>query len=265
MAHDPFLDRARASFPTSAGDVELPGLFRDGAAVFAFFRADLGRAAQVLAGGPFVPVRFAGGGALAALAAYDYRDSSIGPYREVGTALAVVPRGVRVPALPLLHLVREEAHDDVGWHVLDLPVTTRIADAAGRELFGLPKFESEIAFELGAGSARVVVQAPTGEEPVLALEGHPGPGVVLGSMDLVLYTELGGALHRSLVETRGRMHTSLGRGLVLRTGGADHPMARRLRALGLDGARPFAAQVCTRWQAVLNEPMPFAVASRKAA
>lgn len=265
MAHDPFLDRAVAPFHTSAGDLELPALYRDGSAVSAFFRIDLRRAADALAGTPFAPVRFAGGVALAALAAYDYRDTSLVPYREVATAVAVVPRGVRAPALPLLHLVREGAHDDVGWHVLDLPVSIPLADVAGRELFGLPKFVTELDVEVRDDGARVVVQAPAGEEPILTLEGRTGPGVALRAMDLVLYTQIDGALHRTLVETRGRMHTSLGRGLVLRAGGADHPMAARLRALGLAEARPFAAQTCLAYQAVLNEPMPFPVEALKPA
>lgn len=265
MAHDAFLVRPRHRVRTSLGEVELPVLYRDASAAFAFFRVDPRRAAEVLADTPLAPVRFARGTAIAVLVAYEYRETSIGPYREVGTAIAVVPRSVATPALPLLHLLRERAHEDVGWHVLDLPVTTAAADVGGRELYGFPKFTTRIDVELAGDAVSAVVQAPTGEEPILALEGRPGPGLPLGAMDLVLYTVRNGELLRTVVEARGRMHTGVGRGLTLRLGGGDHPMARRLAALGLDGARPAAAQVCLRYRAVLNEAVPFRVVRARAA
>jgi acetoacetate decarboxylase len=265
MSNDTFLERPLTAARTSAGDIELPVLYRDASAVVAFFRVDLRRAAEVLTGTPFTPVRFAGGAGLAAFAAYDYRDTSIGPYREAAAAVAVVPQGLRAPTLALLHLLRERAHEDVGWHVLDLPVTTALADAAGRELYGFPKFTTRIDVELRGGDVRACVQAPVGEDPIVRLEGREGPGVALGAMDLVLYSVREGEILRSVVEARGRMHTGLGRGLVLRVGGADHPMARRLAALGLDGARPIAAQACARYQAVLHAAEPFHGAVRRAA
>jgi hypothetical protein len=91
------------------------------------------------------------------------------------------------------------------------------------------------------------------------LEGHAGPGVPLPAIDLVLYTMRDGELLRTVVEAQGGMHTGLGlgRGLVLRAGHADHPMAARVAALGLDGARPLAGQVCRAYRAVLNAPAPF--------
>lgn len=265
MAHDAFLERPRTVVHTSAGDLELPVLYRDASVVVAFFRVELRRAAEVLAGKPFAPVRFAGGSGLAALAAYDYRDTSIGPYREVASGIAVVPQGVQAPALPLLHLVRERAHEDVGWYVLDIPVTTALADAGGRELYGFPKFTTRIDAELRGGEVRACVQAPLGEEPIVRLEGGAGPGVALGAMDLVCYTVRDGAVCRALVEARGRMHTGLGRGLTLRVGGANHPMAERLARLGLDGVHPIAAQVCEAYRAVLHAAEPFHRAERRAA
>jgi hypothetical protein len=257
VAHDTFLERSVSSVPTSAGDVALPVLYRDVSVVLAFFRVDHRRASGVLEGTPFAPVKFLGGGALAGLAAYDYRDTSIGGYREVATTLAVVPRSVRVPALPFLHLLRAGAHADVGWHVLDLPVTTEIADAAGRELWGFPKFTTEIDVRVRAPAVSVAVQAPAGGAPIVTLEGRAGAGISLGALDLVCHTVRGGEVCRTLVEGSGRMQTGLGRGLVLRAGAGDHPMARRLRDLGLDGARPMSAQVCGAYRAVLHAAEPF--------
>jgi hypothetical protein len=257
MAHEAFLDRSRTRARTSLGDVELPVLYRDASAVFCYFRVDPSRAAEGLEGTPLAPARFAGGTALAALAAYDYRDTSIVPYREVGLGVAVVPRTARAPALPLLHLLREPTHRDVSWHVLHLPVTTQVADVGGRELYGFPKLVTELDVWMGGDAVRVAVAAPVREAPILILEGHAGPGVPLPAIDLVQYTIRDGELLRTVVEAQGGMHTGLGRGLVLRAGHADPPMAARVAALGLDGARPLAGQVCRAYRAVLNAPAPF--------
>ena len=257
MAHDTFLDRPTTTSRTSFGELQLLVLYRDASAAFAFFRVDPERAAAVLADVPVSPARFGTGTAVAVLAAYDYRDTSIGPYREVASALAVVPRGVAAPTLALLHLLRESAHEDVGWYVLDLPVTTGVANAGGRELYGLAKFETDIVVELAEAQVNAVVLAPTGEGPSVALEGRLAAGIPVGTMDLVVYSVLDRELLRTVVEARGRLHTGLGRALTLHVGGSDHPMARRLAALGLDGARPFVAQVCLEYRAVLNAPTAF--------
>lgn len=263
MALDSFFDRPMTRVVTSAGDSELPVLYRDASAVFAFFRVDAARAAELLGHVPLEPVRLGRRSAIAAVAAYDYRDTSIGPYRELGVALAAVPRHATTPALPLVHLLRARTHEDVGWHVIDLPVTTAIADVGGRELYGFPKFVTEVAVEVTNG-IHVAVNAPAGEEPILGLEGEGGPGLVVPAMDLVMYTLRNGELIRSLVEQRGWMHTGLGRGVALHVGAAEHPMAERLRALGLDGDRPFATQVCRHLRLVLGVGAPFRAAARAA-
>lgn len=260
MTRETFSDVPRTRFHTSAGDVELPFPVRDGSALFSFFRVDPARVAAVLAGTPLLPARFAGGSGLAGIAICDYRDTGIGPYREALVVVAVVPEGTRAPALPLLGLLRAGARHDVGFHVVDLPVTSALADAAGRELWGFPKFTTDIDLEVRPHVVRGVVGAPTGEEPILTVEGLPGLGLPLPAMDLVLYPVLAGRLLRTVVNARGRMHTSLGRAVTVRVGLGSHPMADRLAALGLADAHPIAVQVCTHYEAMLHAGEPLATA-----
>jgi hypothetical protein len=148
--------------------------------------------------------------------------------------------------------------------VLDLPVTSPLADAAGRELWGFPKFVTEIDLDVAHDEVMAVVQAPIGEEPILVLSGRLGLDLTLDAMDLVLYTPGPNEVLRTIVEARGPMHTGFGRGLTLRVGRAAHPMADRLLALGLDEARPFAVQVCREYRAVLRAGEPFRGIARAA-
>jgi acetoacetate decarboxylase len=265
MGRDRFLDVSRARAALSTGAVDLPLLYRDATVTMAFFRVDVGAASRVLAAAPVAPVTFAGGRALAAFVAYDYRDTSIGAYREIAVTVAATPRGGAAPRLPSLEILRPSARASVGWWVIDLPVTTVAADVAGRELWGFPKFVAAIDVEAHPRRVRAEVRALATGEPIAVLEGVPGAGVSLPALDLVVYTARAGELLRTLIETRGAMRTGSGGDLRLRSGPADHPMARRLAALGLDGARPVAAQICTRYRSLLPAGVPVAVGTARAA
>lgn len=264
MPRDGFLDRPRTRVPTSAGELEVPVLVHDASTLVTYFHVDLRPAAELLAATPLAPARFARGGAIAALFACDCRASSAGPHRAIGTALAVVPRGVCAPVLPTLDLLRRPGHRNVGWHPLDVPATSATAEIGGRELWGLPRFTTEIDLDLAQDEILAVVQAPLGEAPIASLTGRLGPEVTLDAPDLVLYTVQRGQLLRTILEARGPMHTGFGRRFTLHVGRVDHPMADRLFALGLDGARPFAAQTCRDYRAVLHAGTPFGAVARAA-
>jgi hypothetical protein len=265
MALDGSLDPPRTRVVTSAGEVKLPVLYEAASTALAFFHVQHVRAAELLAGTPLAPVRFARGAAVAAVVAHDFRSTSVGPYREVGTALAVVPRSVAAASSPTWHLAAGPAHHDVGWYILDLPGTSASVDAGGRELWGFPKFTARIDVDLAHGRTVALVHAPTaGEEPIVQLEGTVGSSVTLGAVNLVLYTLKEGRLLRTFVETRGEMHSGPGHGFTLRAGCTHHAMASRLVALGLDGAHPFAVQVCRDYRAVLNAAAPFQASARAA-
>jgi hypothetical protein len=251
VAKDRFLDLPRTPVTTSQGDVELPVLYRDLSSILAFFRVEHARAADVLSSTPFMPVRFGTGFAVAGLAMFDYRDCTLGAYRECALTVAAVPRSRTAPAVPLLDLLRPAAHRGVGFHILDLPVTTVLADVAGRELWGFPKFVTTIDLEVGSDSVRGAVAVPGGCEPIVIIEGTLGRGFILPPMDHVVYSSRGDETLRTLIKGIGKMHTTLGGHLTVRVG-ASSRMASHLAALGLDGARPSLVQVCDHGQMVLQ-------------
>jgi hypothetical protein len=249
---DEFFRVARASHPTSSGPVELPILYYDVSTLTAFFTVERQLAAALLAGAGLAPVLLAGDRAVAGLGCYEYRDTTVGPYHEVGLGLPVVPLRGAPPRIPLVDLLRRPRHRRAGFYVLDLPVSTAIACAAGRELWGFPKFVTDIPFELGDGAFRCEVADPAGGPPLVALAGRLGPGVPAPAMSMVTYSHLGARDLRTEVDVRGRNRLHSGRGLALTVSDADHPMARHARALGLDGARPLLVLETARFQSRLN-------------
>jgi hypothetical protein len=133
-------------------DVVLPIFYREASAMSAIFPARYGRLVEVLPDPRFRPVRVAPGVGLLMITAFDYRDSDLGPYREVGVAilLAGPPEGSSLPsleevtpALPMIAQVRRRQLYGFVWH---LPVTTEIALAAGRTFWNYPKFVTSIDF-----------------------------------------------------------------------------------------------------------------------
>lgn len=256
MGQPAFLQVPTREVNTSRGEVRLPILYSDASVLFALFAVEYARAEAKMEGPGLVPLRLPGGKAAVLVAFLEYRETSIGPYNEVGTAIAVLPRGEARGELAL-DLLRPSSRRKLGLHVIDLPVSTPTAHAAGRELWGYPKFVTELPMSFGKESFRGVVREPDSGEPMVTLEGQTGLArVPVPAMDLVLYSHLGGTLLRTLIDVRAPMRLARGNGFQLRVGPSGHRMARNLRDLGLDGARPLIVQSTSRFQSRLNGGEP---------
>jgi Acetoacetate decarboxylase (ADC) len=253
---DPFFCVPRSTHATSQGDVELPIFYYDSTAVLAFFRCDREKAAALLPAERFLPTLTGGASAIVGLALFEYRSTSIGTYNEVGLAIPALWKKGPVPRCPAAELFRSVYTRLVGFHIVDLPVTTARAHAAGRELWGYPKFITPIDFTLQKKQLDCCVHDPAGYGNIMTLEGKLGVGVPSPALDLVNFDRIGELDFRTIIQTRGRGHLC-GRGNVhLRIGTSSHPMADHLYALGLDHTRPLVMWVSTRFQSRLNQGAP---------
>jgi len=237
--NDLFFQYPRNTIATSEGDVEMPIMYYDDSAMMALFRLDYDKAQALVADQGLQAVRVYGGKALVAMAFYQYRETSIADYNEVGVAIAVVPNGTRVPQFPLLSTLNALDKAPVGFCVIDLPVTTAAACAAGREIWGYPKFVTPIAFSLKGNQFDGAVTDPSTNKDLVRLSGKAGFGVPGPQLDLVLYSRHNEKLLRTLVNTRGGAQACLPGSLrVTVSESSMHPMAKRLLALGLNNAKP---------------------------
>lgn len=251
--HDVFFQYPVTPFATSAGNVDLPIFYYDNSLCMAVFLVDLDKARALVTDERLQVVPAWGGKALVGLAFYEYRHTAIGAYNEVGLAVLTAPRGCRLPRLPLLRMLGSLDRNPMGFHILDLPVTTEVACAAGREAWGLPKFVTPIDFALRGREFRGSVRDPEGDHPIVTLEGKGGLGVPGPLLDLSLYSVRDGKLLRTLVNTRGGATCMLGGGMrVTIDPQSGHPMAQRLRQLGLQNARSFFVSAGHRLQLRLN-------------
>jgi len=247
---DRFFAAERVPHATSAGPVELPILYRDVTAVTALFHGSAAGARRLLEGTGLAPALVRRDRAMVGMAFYDYRDTSVGNYLEVGTAVFAIRDGQRPPRLGLLDLMRPPGRRRLGAYVVDLPVTTELARAAGRELWGYPKFVTSIALHATGRALDTSVDDPGGGT-LCRLAGRMGAGVPAPPMSLMTYTRRDDQLIRTHIEVRGRVTARRPGTVTLEVGRSSHVMADHLRTLGLDGARPFAVLISDRFQSKL--------------
>ena len=140
IAGDPFFAVPTMKTTTSAGDVELPILYYDNSCVFALFTADPDGVAAKLAGTGLIPALRIGQRPVVAMGLYEYRQTSIGSYNEVGIGILVYPERYKRSrsVAGWAQLLRRPDRRDQGTYVIDLPVTTQAACAAGSEIWGYP-------------------------------------------------------------------------------------------------------------------------------
>ncbi len=250
---DRFFDVPRTVHATSEGPVQLPILYRRVRNVQVLFAAPEPRVREHVAGTglTLVPVGF--GRALVALSFYEYLETTVGVYNEVGTAVFVVPKGEKSTALSLFDMLRPLAARRVGMYVLDLPVTTAAANAAGRDIWGYPKFITPIPFQLAGRTFDSAVLDPNGEGEICRMSGTFGRGVSTPPLSLMTYSQKTGALVRTEITVRGPAQLCAPGSVVLSVGSSPHIMAERLRSMGLDGARPLVGMVTDQFQSILPE------------
>lgn len=139
----------------------------------------------------------------------------------------------------MLDMLKPLDKSSVGYFIVDLPVTTPAACAGGREIWGYPKFVTNIGFSLHGNLFNGSVTDPDTGKDLLRLCGNAGFGVPGPLLDLVLYSRLEGQMLRALVNTRGGAKICLPGSMRAEVSDSEHPMAQHLRALGLENAEPF--------------------------
>ncbi len=254
---DAFFDVPQTVVSTGQGDVKLPICYYDASNYMAIFPVKADRARPKLAGSGLkvLPV---GGKALVALTFFKYRATSIGPYHEVGLAVLAVPENDDTELPSIAALVETLPQTGLPLHVLDLPVSTPLAEAAGREIWGYPKFVSQLPIELDGDRFDGRVFDPDGEL-ILQLAGQRGhllPDQQTGA-NIITYTLRDGQLLRTTIRTRCRYQTSGGGAIQLAIGDSQHRMANNLRDLGLANRTPKILQTTDGFQSLLfpGEPV----------
>jgi hypothetical protein len=212
----------------------LPIRYFDVQCLVATFLTDLDPAAELLKGTGLQAVAQEDGKAVVMLYCIEYRITDIGPYNEVGLTVVAGAPGDPIPAN----------------YVTDLPVTTAVANCAGREIWGYNKFVAAIDVKRDGKKFSTTLR-DLENATIGALAGTRGASVPAPPNDLLTFTLLNGGLIKTRLQVLTPFHASGGDGFVFKIGTSRHPMADNLRTLALDGARPVLVQYADPFQALL--------------
>jgi hypothetical protein len=175
------------------------------------------------------------GKALMALAVCRYDDTDLDSYHEVAVSFVVRPHDAP-PHPSALQRAREFATGAIGAYIHRLPVDQEFTCAAGRDIWGYPKWMTTIDIDEPDGGDRrsgsgTSIRLVDDGAHVLTLTLAGGGPVKLPSQAPPSYSFRDGVLRRTPWEMSAD-------GVAGRPGGAtlvlgDHPMADELRSLGL--------------------------------
>ncbi|MFP4446173.1 MAG: acetoacetate decarboxylase family protein [Desulfosudaceae bacterium] len=251
---DAFFDVPNIRTRTSVSDVELPMLFDRTRVRHLNYFISPARVDPLLKGTGLVPCRFFNGKCIVSLIFYNYREVTIGAYEEVTITILVRPEMLPDPRIYITNLLKKkgESWNGIGAYVLEMPVTIPRARAAGRELWGFPKFETRIPFSLSGHTFEFGVKDPEKDEWIVQVKGRHSVGIPLKGFDLVTLSNFRDKIWKTIVHTEVTYKTCRLKDIDVKTGGSSHGMAENIKALGLDRAKPFVVQVSDHFKSRLN-------------
>src|SRR5262245_53118241 len=211
----------------------LPIRYFDVQCLVATFLTDLDRAAELLRG-TGLQVLSQDEKAVVLLYCIEYRITDIGPYNEVGLTIMAKAPCDPIPAIYVAHL----------------PVTTAVANRAGREIWGYNKFVAAIDVRSDGKSFSTILR-DLDKATIGVFEGRLGASVPVPPTDILTFTVLNGKLMKTHIQVLTPAQAGSGEGFVLKVGTSGHPMTNDLRTLGLDGAHPLLVQYTDPFQALL--------------
>jgi Acetoacetate decarboxylase (ADC) len=236
----------------SAGKALLPCYFRKVHYTVALFKTSKDALEKILTGTDLLPALRWGSHYMIALGFIRYTESDLGAYDEVILSVPSIPVNSKKPFSNWADLVGPLANRRVGQYIFHIPVTSAFSEAAGKELWGYPKIVIPITHDFKPGTVHSTVTELSGKL-IMRCTGSLGISVPSIPLSLITYSWRNGKKIRTEVKVRGRMKLYLRQSLKLQIGDSDHPMAKDMRMLGLDGKKPVIVMDSDRFQSVFGE------------
>jgi hypothetical protein len=250
--NDSFFTKPQREVLLSAGKTFLPCNFRKVHYTVALFKTSKEALEKILTGTSLTPALKWGSGYMVALGLIRYSASDLGAYDEVILSVPAAPVNGKKSFSNWADLVGPLGNRCVGQYIFHIPVTSAFSEAAGKELWGYPKIVLPITHDFTKGNLNSTVKDSTGKL-IMRCSGRLGLNIPSIPLSLITYSFRVGKKLRTEVKVRGAMKMYLRQSLRLQIGDSDHPMARDLRSLGLDGKKPVIVLDSDKFQSVFGE------------
>ncbi len=259
MAGKDFFDVPKTIANTSEGDLELPILYFDVSVRQLNFWVEYQKALPKLEGTGLEPIRFSNGKTIVSMVFYNYRHTTVSSYEELGLAITAEPQSPKNKTRRLMNIFGIPVINGViSAYVLELPVTTDIARAGGREIWGYPKFVTSLPFKFSETGFEFSALDPDSGQSIVSVKVDLGKakGINARGFDLVTYSNLNDWILKTVVNVDVKYKTYLNRPAEIKIGPAKHRMTDNLRDLGLNSAQPFVIQTTDAFRSRLNKGEP---------
>ncbi len=256
-----FFDVPVVDYNISVGVVQVPVFYQRLRMRALNYFVDYERVLPLLKDTGLLPVRFFNGKVLTTLTFFNYQEVSLTAYDEVVLSVSVYPEALGKPSWPTFRLLfgrKDAAWSKMGVYVVEMVVTIPEARAGGREIWGYPKFLTQIPSELSADEFKFAVLDPDTQEPIVEAKAVAGGGLPGRSMDMVTFGNFQDKIIRTVVQVDGKIRQRRCKQAQVKVAATDHRMAQSLRALGLDRAKPVGVMTSDYLRTKLNAGIPVA-------
>jgi hypothetical protein len=225
-------------------ELELPALYFRDDLFMLFFSADADKVKALMPSDNLHPVLMPRGRATIGVACFNYIDTSLGPYGEVGIVVPVVYGKQPSKLFPLL---MESRYPNFGTLVLHLPVTNTLARDGGRIGWGYTKFVADMWFSITP--EYMEVRMAEEDRHILTARVERRGFIKRDTKPVVTYTVLNGELIKTVIPQVGTCRVNLRpKNSFVQWG--DHEVARGLLDLGLSN-RPLMTRYYMERSAIL--------------
>ncbi len=230
MRDDPFFKNTpRAATDMDGESIEFPILYYDLRMLGSTFSTKTSKLKKLLPHPNFQPLELWPGTGLLIISAFEYHDTSIGPYNEIGISVPVkFPPGFAIPGLSTFNMMRKN-HFSVYIH--HLPVTTEIARMGGVYFYNYPKFLAEITFQDQNENLEVTLKE--NDDLILKLNTEKQPLKNSVELEIHTYSIKENVVMHSLVEGKAPRYGMKMMGSKAELELGDHPIGKELADLNL--------------------------------
>ncbi|MCP4135980.1 MAG: acetoacetate decarboxylase family protein [bacterium] len=242
--NDRFWNVEQTIYKTSEGDIEIPHFYNDFSQVLFFYFVKPEKLLPLLEGTDLKPCVCINNRAIVNLILLEYRDSSIGSYNEIGLSSLTYSTKLKKPFFVFPNFLKKGDKWKIAGYIHNLPVTSKLAYAAGVEIFGYPKFITEIPFSLTEKSFEATVCDPDSHSNIFSIScpiGYKSFGLKMPGVDLVTYSNNNkGDQLKAYICVDAKTKNNLFPSVKLTVGESNHVMAQNLRHLDLENKKPFS-------------------------
>jgi len=207
----------------------MPVACQDSPVLMAAFPINANAARALMPGNELFPIQLFGKGLLV-VTVINYLATSIGKYIEFSIGIACT-HAMQPSSLFLPHILAGQF--ELAQFVFDLPVSTEISVKGGRGIWGMPKHQASLSFDIGESTVQTQYEAD-GKLAMAVQIQKPSDTPIPLSMTVSSYSQFRGMLFKAYLHFEGHAGAFVKKPGSARIVLGDHPAVAPLKDLEIE-------------------------------